>query len=76
AMLDASFDAAAADVLVSINMEHSPLYASAGYPAVTVPLGRRADGMPVGATLIGRPGDDARLIRFAYAYEQATGDRP
>ena len=43
-LLDATFAAVSADVLVSITNLHSPLYATAGYPAVTVPLGLRASG--------------------------------
>ena len=59
-------------VLVSLSNRHSPLYAAAGCPAISVPLGLRATGMPVGATLIGRPGSDAELLGYAYALEQAT----
>ncbi|MDH3231382.1 MAG: amidase [Alphaproteobacteria bacterium] len=36
-----------------------------GTPAVTVPLMQGSDGMPIGAQLVGRPGDDARLLRTA-----------
>jgi amidase len=59
-------------MLVSVSNRHSSLYATAGYPAVTVPLGLRANGMPVGVTLIGRSGDDAGLLGYAFAFEQAT----
>jgi amidase len=71
-ILAASFDAAGTDLLVSITNRHSSLYASAGYPAITVPLGLRANGMPTGATLIGRPGRDGQLLGHAHAFEQAT----
>ena len=47
-------------------------YATANYPAITVPLGLRANGMPVGVTLIGKPGSEAKLLSYAYALEQAT----
>lgn len=70
--LDATFDAAAADVLVSLTNRHSSLYATAGYPAVTVPLGLRGNGMPTGATFIGRPGADQELLGYAHAFEQAS----
>lgn len=62
-------------VLVGMANLQSPFYATAGYPAITVPIGRRDDGEPVGVTLIGRKGDDARLLAFAYAFEQATQAR-
>ena len=61
-----------ADVLVSVNNYHSPVYATANYPAISVPLGLRENGMPVGVTLIGKPGSEAKLLSYAYALEQAT----
>lgn len=70
--LDATFADNQVDVLVSVNNYHSAQYATANYPAITVPLGKRANGMPVGLTLIGKPGDEAKLLAYAYALEQAT----
>ena len=72
AILDSVFQVSDARVLVSLSNRHSALYATAGYPAITVPVGLRANGMPVGVTLIGRAGADAELLGFAYALEQAT----
>ncbi|HET9491540.1 MAG TPA: Asp-tRNA(Asn)/Glu-tRNA(Gln) amidotransferase subunit GatA [Methylomirabilota bacterium] len=43
-----------------------------GLPAVSVPCGHSAAGLPIGLQLIGRPFDEARVLRAAYAYEQAT----
>lgn len=74
-LLDAAFEHAGADVLLSLSTVHSSLYASAGNPAVTVPLGLRPRGMPVGATLIGRRGADADLLLWAGALEAATRAR-
>ena len=48
--------------------------AASGYPSITVPAGY-ADGLPVGITFIGRAWSEARLIKLAYAYEQATNHR-
>jgi amidase len=48
--------------------------AVAGYPSITVPAGF-AYGLPVGVSFIGRPWTEAKLISFAYAYEQATKHR-
>ncbi|QQA43400.1 amidase family protein [Pelagovum pacificum] len=70
--LDEAFDKSGADVLFSIDNLHSQIYATAGYPAITVPLGARPTGMPVGVTLIGRGGADASLIGYAFAFEQAS----
>jgi Asp-tRNA(Asn)/Glu-tRNA(Gln) amidotransferase A subunit family amidase len=36
----------------------------AGFPAVTVPLGRH-DGLPTAVQLIGHPGDDQLLLGLA-----------
>lgn len=74
--LEAAFAAhGGVEVLVGMANLQSPFYATAGYPAVTVPIGRRDDGEPVGVTLIGKKGQDARLLAFAYAFEQATRAR-
>ena len=74
-LLEAAFERADADVLLSLSSAHSTLYASAGHPAVTVPLGFRSSGMPVGATLIGRRGTDGDVLRWAGALEAATRAR-
>jgi Asp-tRNA(Asn)/Glu-tRNA(Gln) amidotransferase A subunit family amidase len=47
-----------------------------GFPAVQVPMGyTRGDLLPAGLTIFGRPWDEARLIKLAYSYEQATHHR-
>ena len=51
------------------------LSASTGFPAISVPAGFTADGLPVGIELLGRAWDDAKLVSYAYAYEQATHRR-
>jgi Asp-tRNA(Asn)/Glu-tRNA(Gln) amidotransferase A subunit family amidase len=40
-----------------------------------VPAGFTGDGLPAGITFLGRPYDDANMIKLAYAYEQATRHR-
>jgi amidase len=44
-------------------------------PSIVVPAGFTRDNLPAGITFLGRPYDDARMIQFAYAYEQATHHR-
>jgi amidase len=44
-------------------------------PSVVVPAGFTRDDLPAGITFLGRPYDDANMLRFAYAYEQATKHR-
>src|SRR5438552_1799777 len=48
--------------------------AVAGYPHVTVPMGH-VRGLPVGLSFVGRPWTEAALIKYAFAYEQATKAR-
>ncbi|MBO0765875.1 MAG: amidase [Hyphomicrobiaceae bacterium] len=42
-----------------------------GHPALTLPCGVHSDGLPVAIQLVGRRGEDARLIKVAALYEQA-----
>ncbi|MGH2367263.1 MAG: amidase, partial [Chloroflexota bacterium] len=44
----------------------------AGLPGISVPCGFDGQGLPVGLQLIGKPFDEATLLRGAYTYEQAT----
>jgi Asp-tRNA(Asn)/Glu-tRNA(Gln) amidotransferase A subunit family amidase len=44
-------------------------------PTIVVPAGFTTDNLPAGVCFIGRPYDDGNLIKFAYAYEQATRHR-
>lgn len=45
--------------------------AVAGYPTITVPAGY-VRGLPVGISFVGAAWSEAKLIRLAYAFEQAT----
>ena len=54
----------------SSGISSSSLAAISGYASVTVPAGDIL-GLPIGISFIGREFSDARLIRFAYALEQA-----
>lgn len=48
--------------------------AIAGYPHVTVPA-FQVYGLPVGLSFFGSPRTEIKLIRYAYAFEQATNAR-
>jgi len=48
----------------------------AGYPAISVPAGLMADGLPVGLQIVGRDGDDWNVLRLAHAFECARGPFP
>ena len=44
-----------------------------GLPEVSVPSGVGADGMPaLNLSVVGLPGDDARILSLAHAYERQT----
>lgn len=44
----------------------------AGLPAISVPCGFAASGLPIGMQLVGKAFDEATILRVAHAYEQAT----
>ena len=48
--------------------------AVAGYPHITVPCGD-VNGLPIGLSFFGRANSEGPLIRYAYAFEQATRAR-
>ncbi len=45
----------------------------AGLPAISVPAGLSVDGLPLGLHLIGRPFDEATVLRAAKTLEDAAG---
>ena len=45
----------------------------AGLPAVSIPAGLDNSGMPMGLQLITKAFGETKLLRAAYAHEQATG---
>ena len=53
---------------------YSTASAVAGYPHITVPAGY-VFGLPVGISFFGRAWSESTLIKFAYAFEQATKAR-
>jgi amidase len=53
------------------DMESTSPAAVAGYPHITVPAGY-VFGLPVGLSFVGKAWQEPTLIKFAYAFEQAT----
>jgi amidase len=56
---------------VNWDMESTSPAAVAGYPHITVPAGF-VFGLPVGISFFAKAWQDANLIKYAYAFEQAT----
>ncbi len=45
----------------------------AGIPAISVPCGEDAKGLPIGMQIIGKKFDEAKVLQMAYFYEQTAG---
>lgn len=53
----------------------SPAFNVTGQPALAIPTGRDSAGLPLGVQLVGRPGDEAALLRLG-AYLEHCCDFP
>ncbi len=60
------------DLIISIANRNAGQAASANYPCLTVPMGYRNNGEPIGITFIARPFEEEKLLQVGYAFEQAT----
>ena len=63
-----------------VKMEHYVAWMKSAYwitvtlrPAISVPAGFTADGLPVGVQIVGRFRDDVGVLQLAHAFEAATG---
>lgn len=43
-----------------------------GHPAVSAPCGFSEDGLPIGMQIVGKPFEEATILRVAHQYQQAT----
>lgn len=48
------------------------LSATTGLPAISMPAGFSGDGLPIGLELLAGEWQESRLLRYAYAWEQAS----
>ncbi len=57
--------------------DNSQFYSpTTGFPAINVPMGfTRGGALPIGMTIYGKAWSEPLLVKFAYAYEQATHHR-
>jgi amidase len=53
----------------------NPISAITGLPAIVVPAGTTAEGLPISVELLGRPFSETTLLRLAFAYDQAARKR-
>ncbi|EIT86064.1 amidase [Fictibacillus macauensis ZFHKF-1] len=72
--LDAAM-ANGADALLTLGTSHAVEYCGAGYPALSIPAGYKANGEPVGITLIGKPRSEEKLLSIGRTYEEETKHR-
>ena len=80
--LDAYMDQHKLDAVLFPGVAGAAIAAKAGYPSVQVPAGfiggidgKETPDYPLGATFTGRAWSEPKLLRLAYAYEQATKAR-
>jgi aspartyl-tRNA(Asn)/glutamyl-tRNA(Gln) amidotransferase subunit A len=48
------------------------IFNTIGLPALSLPCGFTAAGLPLALQIVGRPFDEATVLRVGHAYEQAT----
>jgi len=53
------------------HLPYTSLFNMTGQPAISLPLGQSAQGLPIGIQLVGRLGDEATLLKLAAQLEQA-----
>ena len=54
-------------------MRHSQWLNLVGFPSVTVPMAKSADGLPIGVQIVGRPFEDELVLAVAERMEEARG---
>lgn len=70
AYLGEPFKTHSLDAILSVNNAHASFAAVAKYPALTVPMGYRDTGEPVGLTFIAKPFQIPEMLAMAQAFEQ------
>jgi amidase len=53
-------------------MKSAYFISTVGNPALTVPCGFSAEGLPIGIQIVGRHHDDWGVLQMGYAFEQVA----
>ena len=67
-----TFPSGAQRPVIDAYVGHSAPGNVTGLPALSVPCGFDPDGLPIGLQVLGRPFDEAGVLRIGQAYESAT----
>lgn len=62
-----------APAAVEARLRFTAPFDMSGHPTLTLPGGKTDDGLPVGFQLVGRPMEEALVLRAGHAFQQATG---
>ncbi len=73
--IDRALQESNVDALFFPYIMNASISARAGYPSITVPVGYTEDGRPMGVTFAGTAYSEPELLRYSYAFEQATKSR-
>ena len=73
--IDLAFEKYNLDAILFPSYIGSTISAKAGYPSIAIPAGYKQNGRPFGVTFAGKAFSEGQLIKFAYAFEQATNYR-
>jgi Asp-tRNA(Asn)/Glu-tRNA(Gln) amidotransferase A subunit family amidase len=57
----------------NITLRLTQLFSVTGHPAITIPCGATAQGLPIGAQLVGQAGATPELLAVARALEPYFG---
>ncbi|MGH2784935.1 MAG: amidase [Actinomycetota bacterium] len=64
----------AVDIPVQLGVSHfTRPFSTIGAPAISIPCGATASGLPIGLQLVARPGGEDLLLRAAARYQNETG---
>jgi amidase len=61
-----------APAVVEARLRFTAPFDMSGHPTLTLPGGKTNDGLPVGFQIVGRPMEEALILRAGHAFQQAT----